>query len=130
MLGVVDAKTLGTLQASPTNAAAATTAVGEIVKGLKVTPAVALSDLESLAKLPPADGAFLAAHGTQLGQAAANSPGQWKDWWWVCVGGMVVFIPFIWVMKGRWSPRKAKQDADEHEARVAEELAALQKADA
>jgi len=130
VLGVVDAKTLGTLQASPTNAAAATTAVGEIVKGLKVTPAVALSDLESLAKLPPADGAFLAAHGTQLGQAAANSPGQWKDWWWVCVGGMVVFIPFIWVMKGRWSPRKAKQDADEHEARVAEELAALQKADA
>jgi MFS family permease len=130
VLGVVDAKTLGTLQASPSNVAAATTAVGEIAKGLKVSPTVALSDLESLAKLPPADGAFLAQHGTALGQAAANAPGQWRDWWWVCVGGMVLFIPFIFVMTGRWSPRKAKQDAAEHEAKVQEELAALQKADA
>ena len=40
--------------------------------------------------------------------AAANAPGQWKAWWWVCVGGMVLFLPFIFVMTGRWSPRKAK----------------------
>ena len=31
-------------------------------------------------------------------------------------------------MTGRWSPRKAKQDADEHEAKVQAELAALQEA--
>ena len=73
---------------------------------------------------------YLTAHGSSVTTAAANAPGQWKTWWWVCVGGMVVFLPFILVMTGRWSPRKAKQDADEHEAKVQAELAALQKADA
>ena len=48
----------------------------------------------------------------------------------MCVGGQILFLPFIFIMKGRWSPRKAKQDADEHEAKVEAELAALQKADA
>jgi hypothetical protein len=62
--------------------------------------------------------------------AAAAEPGQWKNWYWVCVGGEILFLPFIFIMTGRWSPRKAKQDADEHEAKVAAELAALQEADA
>jgi MFS family permease len=73
---------------------------------------------------------YLQQHGAQVQTAAAAEPGQWKNWYWVCVGGMVVFLPFIFIMTGRWSPRKAKQDADEHEAKVAAELAALQKADA
>ncbi len=29
-------------------------------------------------------------------------------------------------MTGRWSPRRAREDAEEHERKVAEELAALQ----
>ena len=74
--------------------------------------------------------AYLQQHGAQVQTAAAAEPGQWKNWYWVCVGGMVLFLPFIFIMTGRWSPRKAKQDADEHEAKVAAELAALQKADA
>jgi len=73
---------------------------------------------------------YLQQHGAQVQTAAAAEPGQWKNWYWVCVGGMVLFLPFIFIMTGRWSPRKAKQDADEHEAKVAAELAALQKADA
>jgi MFS transporter, ACS family, D-galactonate transporter len=73
---------------------------------------------------------YLQQHGAQVQTAAAAEPGQWKNWYWVCVGGMVVFLPFIFIMTGRWSPRKAKQDADEHEAKVAAELAALQKAEA
>ena len=73
---------------------------------------------------------FLKEHGAQVQTAAAAAPGQWKNWWWVCVGGEVLFLPFIFIMTGRWSPRKAKQDADEHEAKVQAELAALQKADA
>jgi MFS family permease len=73
---------------------------------------------------------YLQQHGAQVQTAAAAEPGQWKNWYWVCVGGMVVFLPFIFIMTGRWSPRKAKQDADEHEAKVQAELAALQKADA
>jgi hypothetical protein len=41
---------------------------------------------------------------------------------------MVLFIPFIFVMTGRWRPRKAREDAEEHERKVQEELAALQEA--
>jgi MFS family permease len=88
------------------------------------------AQLTALSKVPAAVFPYLTAHGTDVTNAAKNAPGQWKTWWWVCVGGMVLFLPFILVMTGRWSPRKAKQDADEHEAKVQAELAALQKADA
>jgi hypothetical protein len=72
----------------------------------------------------------LGEHGTQVADGLKAAPGQWKIWWWVCVGGEALFLPFIFIMTGRWSPRKAKQDAEEHEAKVQAELAALQKADA
>ena len=88
------------------------------------------AQLTALSKVPPAALTFLQEHGTSVQNAAAAAPGQWKTWWWVCVGGEVLFLPFVFIMTGRWSPRKAKQDADEHEAKVAAELAALQKADA
>jgi hypothetical protein len=73
---------------------------------------------------------FLQQHGAQVQDGLKAAPGQWKIWWWVCVGGEILFLPFIFIMTGRWSPRKAKQDAAEHEAKVQAELAALQKADA
>jgi MFS transporter, ACS family, D-galactonate transporter len=88
------------------------------------------AQLTALSKVPTAVTTFLQEHATQVQTAAAAAPGQWKNWWWVCVGGEVLFLPFIFLMTGRWSPRKAKQDADEHEAKVQAELAALQKADA
>jgi MFS family permease len=124
----IDPKTLGALQTSPTNTAAQATAVGEIVKAFSVTPAVATTRLLALSKVPAADLAFIAAHGTAVTNAATSAPGQWKDWWWVCVGGQVVFIPFVLVMAGRWRPRKAREDEAEHERRVQEELAGFQKA--
>jgi len=124
----IDPKTLTTLQTSPTNTAAQATAVGEIVKAFSVTPAVATTRLLALSKVPAADLAFIAAHGTAVSNAATSAPGQWKDWWWVCVGGQVLFIPFVLVMAGRWRPRKAREDEEEHERRVQEELAGLQKA--
>jgi MFS family permease len=125
---VIDAKTQAALAANPADTAAATTAVGEIAKAFSVTPAVAQQRLIALTKVPAADQAFLAAHGKDVITASAVAPGQWKDWWWVCVGGMVLFIPFIFVMTGRWSPRKAREDAEEHERKVQEELATLQEA--
>ena len=121
----IDPKTSAALTANPADTAAATTAVGEIATKFKVTPAVATARLVALSKVPKADLAFLTAHGPAVQSAAAAAPGQWKHWWWVCVGGEAVFIPFIWLMTGRWRPRKARQDADEHEARLQEELAAL-----
>ena len=38
---------------------------------------------------------------------------------------MVVFIPTIWVIKGRWKPSSARRDAEEHEAAVAAEMSRL-----
>jgi hypothetical protein len=69
--------------------------------------------------------AFLNAHGTQLTNAQAAAPREWRTWWWVCVGCEVAFIPFIFVMTGRWSPRRARRDEQEHAELVDRELAAL-----
>jgi MFS transporter, ACS family, D-galactonate transporter len=69
--------------------------------------------------------AFLKAHGTAVQTASANAPGQWKTWWWVCFGGMIFFLLTIPLMRGRWRPRDAKRDEEEHEAMVAAELAKL-----
>jgi len=65
------------------------------------------------------------AHLNKLQQGLAKSPDQWKRWFWVDFGGMVLFIPLIFLTKGRWSPRRAKEDADEHERAVAAELARI-----
>jgi hypothetical protein len=82
--------------------------------------------LTALSKVPSADLAYLKAHGSDVVSAAAAAPGQWKNWWWVCVGGQVIFIPLILLMAGRWSPRRAREDAEEHERLVQDEMAKLQ----
>jgi MFS family permease len=127
-LAVIDPATQAAMSANPADTAAQAKAVGEIATAFKVTPTVATGRLVALAALPKADQVFLAEHGTQVTNAAAAAPGQWKDWWWVCVGGQVLFLPFIWVMAGRWSPRKARQDAEEHDRMIQQELAALEQA--
>jgi hypothetical protein len=124
-LAAIDPKTQATLAANPTDAAAAATAVGDIAKAFSVTPAVATGKLLALAAVPKADLLYLQAHGADVQTAAANAPGQWKEWWWVCVGGEVVFLPFILLMVGRWSPRRAREDAEEHQRSMERELAAL-----
>jgi hypothetical protein len=124
-LGAIDAKTQAALQANPTDTAALSTAVTEIATAFKVSPTEATSRLQATATVPRSDLEFMAAHGADLEAAQAAAPGQWKNWWWVCVAGEAVFIPFILVMAGRWSPRKAREDAEEHALLVQRELAAL-----
>ena len=58
-------------------------------------------------------------------KAAKDSPGQWQTWWWICFAGQIVFLPFIWLMTGRWSPAKAREDAKAHDGAVSRELAAI-----
>jgi MFS family permease len=124
----IDPKTLATLLTNPTSPTADATAVGEIVKAFGVTPTVATARLTALASVPPSDLIMIADHGIQVKTAAAAAPGQWRNWWWVCVGGEVVFLPLILVMAGRWSPRRAREDAEEHERKVQQELAELEPA--
>ena len=71
---------------------------------------------------------YLATHQTQLNDllnGVSKSPKQWQNWFWICMIGMVLFIPTIWLNRGRWSPSKARQDEAEHEADVQAELKQL-----
>ena len=54
--------------------------------------------------------------------AQKASGSEWKRWWWVCAAGQLVFLVLVFFMRGRWSPRAAKADFDEHERLVAAEL--------
>lgn len=69
--------------------------------------------------------ALLQRYGAKVKSAAAQGPEQWRTWWLICVAGQIVFLPFIFVMVSRWSPRKARDEALEHQRAVDRELAAL-----
>ena len=150
-LGAVQAvppATLATLQSNPADPAAGAAAVGAIMQKLGVNQQQAIGLLTSLAQpavqadlalvnkyatvltsaqsaVPADDLAYLSAHAAEVQKAQSDSPHQWQTWWWVCIAGQVVFLPFVFVMAGRWSPRKAREDEREHEALVQRELAAL-----
>jgi len=83
------------------------------------------AQLTALGKVPPSVLAYASAHGAAAAKAAAESPSQWKTWYWICFGGMIVFLLATPLLKGRWSPKAAKADFDAHEALVQEELAKL-----
>ena len=106
--------------------------------------ASAVAALTALGKVPAADLALVAKYGPALQDpkvvaelkylqanapavqaAEKQSPSQWQHWWWVCFAGQVLFIPFIWLLTGRWSAKKARDDAREHAEKVDGELAAL-----
>jgi MFS family permease len=90
----------------------------------KIAPYAA--QLTALSKVPPEVFTYLQAHGKDVQDAAAKTAGQWKTWYWICVGGIVFFLLSIPLLRGRWRPRDAKRDEAEHEAKVQEELAKLE----
>jgi hypothetical protein len=121
----IDPPTQATLATNPLNGPADAKAVGEIAAAFHISPAAATARFTQLATVPQADLLFLKEHATDVQNAASAASGQWKDWWWVCLGGQVLFIPLILLMTGRWSPRRAREDAEEHERKVQQELSAL-----
>ena len=144
------------LHVSVAEAIAKLTAVGQVPQADLVflaanAPAVqqAGTDLTALGQVPPADLAYVAKYGPGLSdpkvvdqlqylqanagdvtKAANDSPIQWQHWWWVCFIGQILFLPFVWLMTGRWSPKKAKQDAEAHAELVNRELEAMTSGDA
>lgn len=40
--------------------------------------------------------------------------GQWATWWWVCIAGLVVFLPTIFVVSGYWRPSSTRAAAQQH----------------
>ncbi|GAA0671766.1 hypothetical protein GCM10010193_25050 [Kitasatospora atroaurantiaca] len=85
---------------------------------------VGAADLAVVTKAQP-QLQVLQKYGPQVKQAAEHNPGQWQTWWWICVAGQVVFLPFVFVMAGRWSPKRAREDAEAHQQAVERELAEL-----
>ena len=107
------------------NLAALTKAVGPVVFAKVVTN---LTKLKTLVVPYESQLGYLALHQDQLTNllnGVGKSPKQWQNWFWVCLAGMVVFIPTIWLNRGRWSPAKAREDERQHEADVAAELKTL-----
>ena len=72
----------------------------------------------------------LATVGPGLARAADRSPKQWQRYFFIAVAGEILFVPMIFLMVGFWDPRKARRADEEHEARVAAELAALERQEA
>ena len=110
---------------SPANLAALQAAVGPGVFAKVVANVAALNTLvvpyqAQLTWLADHQAALLA-----LQRGVADSPAQWQHWFWVCIGGMVLFIPTIWLTAGRWSPARARRDEEAHAAEVAAELERL-----
>jgi len=54
----------------------------------------------------------------------------WHTWFYVCIGCVVVFIPFIFTMHGHWRPSKARADLRRHQELVAAEIERLKEAEA
>jgi MFS family permease len=124
-VSAVDPATLAKLSANPTNGAAVATAVGEISQKLGVSPAVALQRLLAVSQVPKADLAYVAAHGPAVQKAVAAAPGEWQRWWWVCFGAEALILPTFFLLRGRWSPKKARRDDQAHEEAIQAELAAM-----
>jgi ACS family D-galactonate transporter-like MFS transporter len=143
VLQSVDAATLAALQANPDDRAAQARAlsalsglsaadVGRVLTGEASDPGhkvqQAAARLQSVSEVPAADLAYLSANAANVSKAQKDNPGQWQTWWWLCFAGQLVFIPFVFLMTGRWSPRRAREDEAAHERLVERELAALQTA--
>jgi MFS transporter, ACS family, D-galactonate transporter len=64
----------------------------------------------------------LASTGPAVQKAAADSAKQWRTFFFVGVGGEVVFIPLILLMAGFWDPRRARRAEEEHDAWLTAEL--------
>lgn len=129
-LGALSEPTLAALQANPAapSADAIAGAQRELVSaGVAPDPTAAVGRLIQLRDEPiPADDlAYLAENGEKVQQAQEDNPKQWQRWWWVTFAGQVLFIPFVFLLTGRWSPKKAREDELEHERLVQEELARL-----
>ncbi len=123
-LSVIHPDTLATLTANPTNGQAIGQAVSQISSGLHVSSSQALQNLIAVGKLPASAKAAL-SHAPAVEKAAKEAPNQWKNWYWICFGGVIFFLCTIPLMRGRWSPKKAREDEAAHEAMVQAEMAKL-----
>ena len=118
--GAAGVKILATISA---NKAAIDGVIAVAPKIAAVAPFAA--QLTALSKVPPQVFVYMKAHLTDVQNAAAESPGQWREWYWICFGGVIIFLLGIPILRGRWRPSQARRDEQQHEAMVEAELAKL-----
>jgi nitrate/nitrite transporter NarK len=85
------------------------------VDKLTEAPAVLAQIKAAGANPPPA----LLQEAAKIKSAAADAPGQWQTWWWICIVAQILFLGLMLPLIGRWSPKAAKADAEEHDREVA-----------
>jgi MFS family permease len=124
-LSAIDPATVATLNVNPTDGAAIAKATSEISTALHVSPATALQKLLAVSKVPKAELAYLGQYGNSVQRAKTVAPKEWQHWWWGSFAAELLFIPSIFLLRGRWSPKRAKNDAEEHEAMIQAELLEL-----
>lgn len=124
-LSAIDPATRATLNANPGNPAAIGRAVTEIARQEKVGPSAALGRLLAVTQVPRADLVYLNSYGDQVQEAVAVAPHEWQRWWWFCFGAEALLLPTLFLLRGRWDPRAARHDTEEHEAEIQAELAEL-----
>jgi MFS family permease len=95
-------------------------AVVSAMNKLVEAPAVLAQVKAAGANPPPA----LLQEVAKIKAAAADAPHQWQTWWWVCIVAEILFLGLMLPLIGRWSPKAAKADAEEHEREVARLTAA------
>ncbi|MEV0339255.1 MFS transporter [Nocardia sp. NPDC050713] len=103
-------------------------AVEQLVRsGLAADVATADARLRQLATdpIPRADQEFLATEGPVVTAAMKDNPAQWQRWWFVCLIGQLAFIPLVFVMAGRWSPKRAREDEARHQVYIEQEMKKL-----
>jgi MFS family permease len=84
-----------------------------------------VKDLLAAKAAPSSVTSYLVAHGPAVATAAKQGPSEWQHWYWICFGGTIFFLATVPLMRGRWSPAKARADEEAHEAMVQAEMAKL-----
>ncbi len=46
---------------------------------------------------------------------SGSNASLWAIWWWICIAGMILFIPTILTLAGHWSPGRARTEMREKE---------------
>ncbi|MFL6238774.1 MAG: MFS transporter [Actinomycetes bacterium] len=64
------------------------------------------------------DLAYLQKHAANVQEAQKNSPHEWQHWFWLCLGGQILFIPLMFTMAGYWNPRRAKEQRERRDAEI------------
>ncbi len=90
-----------------------------------MTPSVALQRLLAVSRIPKGDFSYLNTYGPEVQRASKAAPKEWQRWWWVCAGAELFLLPSVVLMKGRWSPKRARDDELEHAQRIEAELAQM-----